>query len=146
MGKHANSIDSQILQRIRRRGAGYVFTPADFLDLGSRNAIDLALSRQARAGTIRKLARGLYDFPRVTRGSVPLSPGIDDIADGAERPRPIAPATGRGARRQRARTLHPGAGSRGVPDRRPLAPGATGQADTSCSSTRRLATWRPPAA
>ena len=80
MGKHADSIDSQILKRIQRRRAGHVFTPADFLDLGSRNAIDLALSRQARAGTIRKVARGLYDFPRVDRRLGPLSPGIADIA------------------------------------------------------------------
>lgn len=80
MGKHANSIDSQILKRIQRRRAGHVFTPADFFDLGSRNAIDLALSRQARAGTIRKVARGLYDFPRVDPRLGPLSPGIDDIA------------------------------------------------------------------
>ena len=80
MGKHANSIDSQILKRIQRRRAGRVFTPADFLDLGSRNAIDLALSRQARAGTIRKVARGLYDFPRVDPRLGPLAPRIDDIA------------------------------------------------------------------
>jgi hypothetical protein len=80
MGKHANSIDSQILKRIQRRRAGHVFTPADFLDLGSRNAIDLALSRQARAGTIRKVARGLYDFPRVDPRLGPLAPRIDDIA------------------------------------------------------------------
>lgn len=81
MGKHADSIDSQILLRIRRKGAGYVFTPADLLDLGPRNAIDLALSRQARVGTIRKLARGLYDYPREDTQLGVLSPGIDDIAN-----------------------------------------------------------------
>ena len=80
MGKHAGSIDSQILKRIQRRRAGHVFTPADFLDLGSRNAIDLTLGRQARAGTIRKVARGLYDFPRVDPRLGPLAPRIDDIA------------------------------------------------------------------
>lgn len=58
-GPHASSIDAQVTQRIAQKGAGAVFTPADFLDLGSRNAVDLALSRRARAGTIRKLARGL---------------------------------------------------------------------------------------
>ena len=80
MGKHANSIDSQILKRIQRRRAGRVFTPADFLDLGSRNAVDLALSRHARTGTIRKIARGLYDFPRADPSLGLLSPAIDDIA------------------------------------------------------------------
>jgi Family of unknown function (DUF6088) len=65
MGTHASSIDAQVTQRLAQKGAGAVFTPADFLDLGSRNAVDLALSRRARAGTIRKLARGLYDTPRI---------------------------------------------------------------------------------
>lgn len=81
MGKHTDSIDSQILRRIKNHGAGYVFTPADFLDLGPRNAIDLALSRRARAGTIRKLARGLYDHPRTDARLGPLSAGIDAIAN-----------------------------------------------------------------
>jgi len=80
MGKHASSIDSQILKRIQRRRAGHVFTPADFLDLGSRNAVDLALSRHARTGTIRKIARGLYAFPQVDPRLGLLSPAIDDIA------------------------------------------------------------------
>jgi hypothetical protein len=80
MGKHTNSIDSQILQRIQDKGAGHVFTPVDFLDLGSRNAVDLALSRQARTGTIRKLARGLYDLPsRHARLGI-LPPRADDVA------------------------------------------------------------------
>lgn len=64
MGKHAASIDSKVLARMRERGAGQVFTPAEFLDLGSRNAIDLTLSRHVRAGTIRRVARGLYGLPR----------------------------------------------------------------------------------
>lgn len=81
MGRHANSIDSLILQHIRRKGAGYVFTPADFLHLGTRNAIDLALSRRARAGTIRKLARGLYDRPRTDPRLGQLSPSVDAIAN-----------------------------------------------------------------
>ena len=80
MGKHADSIDSKILQRTQEKGAGHVFTPVDFLDLGSRNAVDLALSRQARSGSIRKLARGLYDLPRPRARFGHLPPGIDDVA------------------------------------------------------------------
>jgi len=36
----------------------------DFLDLGSRDAIDQALSRMTSAGDIRRITRGLYDLPR----------------------------------------------------------------------------------
>jgi hypothetical protein len=55
-------------ERINRRldtlGEGFVFTPRDMLDLGSRQAVDQALSRLARAKVIRRLTRGLYDYPR----------------------------------------------------------------------------------
>lgn len=80
MAKHATSTDTQVVQRINQKGPGAVFTPADFLDLGSRNAIDLALSRAARTGAIRKLARGLYDAPRVEPSIGPLAPATDDVA------------------------------------------------------------------
>jgi hypothetical protein len=41
----------------------------------------LALSRRARAGTIRKLARGLYDTPRTDTDLGPLAPSTDDVAN-----------------------------------------------------------------
>ena len=80
MGKHAQSIDALILRRVLAGRGRRVFTAADFLDLGSRDAIDTALSRQARAGLIRKLARGLYDVPRQDARLGPLSPSVDAIA------------------------------------------------------------------
>lgn len=80
MGKHAESVDSQILARIEKNGRGWVFTPTDFLDLGSRRAIGLALMRHARSGVIRRLTRGLYDYPRTDASLGILSPSTDDIA------------------------------------------------------------------
>lgn len=38
---------------------GAVFTPTKFLDLGGRRAVDVVLHRLAKAGTIRRLTRGL---------------------------------------------------------------------------------------
>ncbi len=52
------------MQRILDYGEGWVFTPSHFLDLGSRTAVALALMRYKRAGTIRQIARGLYELPR----------------------------------------------------------------------------------
>lgn len=63
MAKHLNSVDTQLLRRIKSRRRGWVFTPADFSDLGSPTAVGKALMRHTRAGTIRQLGRGLYDFP-----------------------------------------------------------------------------------
>jgi len=80
MGRHTQSIDSQVLSRIQAAGPGQVFTPRQFLDLGSRDAIDHALSRQCRAGTIRKITRGLYDLPRDHPRFGRLSPSSDAIA------------------------------------------------------------------
>ncbi len=80
MGKHTTSVDSQILRRILSKGRGWVFTPADFLDLGSRTAVGLALMRRVRAGTIRQLARGLYEYPRRSQQFGLLPPTTEDIA------------------------------------------------------------------
>jgi hypothetical protein len=80
MGKHSQSINKTILSKIIGKGRGCVFTPTDFLDLGSRDAVDQVLSRNAKAGTIRKLARGLYDYPRNHPRLGVLPPSTDDIA------------------------------------------------------------------
>jgi Family of unknown function (DUF6088) len=49
----------------QRSSSGQVWTPVDFLDLGSREAVDKALQRLARAGQLRRIDRGLYDIPRI---------------------------------------------------------------------------------
>lgn len=73
-----------IAQRLRKRiygkGRGAVFTPSDFLDLGSRASVDQALSRLANKGAIRRLARGLYDYPKESARFGALSPDPDAIA------------------------------------------------------------------
>lgn len=53
-----------MLARIRRREDGWVFSAADFVDLGSRAAVDKALSRMTTGGLIRRVGRGLYDVPQ----------------------------------------------------------------------------------
>src|SRR5215470_15046647 len=78
--RSTQSIDSKILYRIRGNGRGSVFVPGDFLDLGSRQAVDVALHRLARKGTIRRLARGVYDFPKQHPVLGPLSPSADAVA------------------------------------------------------------------
>ena len=54
-----------ILRRIRRKKSVQVWTPNDFLDLGTRPAIDKALQRLALAHNLRRIDRGLYDVPRL---------------------------------------------------------------------------------
>lgn len=59
-----SAVAGKIMKRVRGKGRGWVFTPKDFLDLGSRAAIDMALSRITQAGDIRRIGRGLYDYPK----------------------------------------------------------------------------------
>ena len=56
-----------IMKRVNAHGRGrWVCTPKDFLDLGSREAVDQALSRLVGAGRLRRAGRGLYDLPRIS--------------------------------------------------------------------------------
>lgn len=68
------------MRRSRGGGRGGVFTPSDFLDLAGRAAVDQALSRLVKSGKLRRLARGLYDFPKIHPQLGPLSPAPDDVA------------------------------------------------------------------
>ena len=76
----SESIENKIIYRIIGKKKGWVFAPTHFFDLGNRAAIDQALSRLVRSGDIRRLTRGLYDYPRKdpTFGDVP--PSVDRIA------------------------------------------------------------------
>ena len=74
------SIDNKIVSRIYGKKRGWVFTPMHFLDLGSRMAVDQALGRLMKSGAIRRLARGLYDYPAKHPDFGILPPNYDRIA------------------------------------------------------------------
>jgi hypothetical protein len=80
------SITQQIAKRIRAKRRGWVFAPKDFLDLGARTIVDQALSRLARQGTIRRLGRGIYDFPKQHPTLGTLSPDTDSLARAVIKP------------------------------------------------------------
>ncbi|MBP9112451.1 MAG: type IV toxin-antitoxin system AbiEi family antitoxin domain-containing protein [Polyangiaceae bacterium] len=73
-------VASTILRRVNRRGRGAVFTAQDFVDLGSRNAVDQALTRLASSGQIRRVDRGVYDLPRTHPKMGPMWPSADAVA------------------------------------------------------------------
>lgn len=78
-------ITEKIKKRIVRKGRGAVFAPTDFLDLGSRASVDQALSRLADQDMIRRLTRGLYDYPKVSNRFGKLAPSLDDVAQAVAR-------------------------------------------------------------
>ena len=74
------AVTDRIMKRVRGKGRGWVFTPRDFIDFGTRGSVDMALSRLAQAGDIRRVGRGLYDYPRMHDKLGVLSPDPADIA------------------------------------------------------------------
>ena len=80
------SIEDKVLSRIYGKGRGWTFSQKDFLDLGSRSAVDNALSRQQQKGTLRRVIRGIYDYPSFSVFlNEPLSPKLDQVANALAR-------------------------------------------------------------
>lgn len=66
-----------IISRITNGTQNNVWTAADFLDLGNRDAVDKALQRLVASDEIRRIDRGLYDRPgynRLTKKNNPPVP------------------------------------------------------------------------
>ena len=82
-----------ILDRMAARAPFGVWTPADFVDAGPRDAVDQALHRLVRTGQVRRIVRGLYDSP--SQNSLTRKPNVPD-------PRAVIDALGR---RDNARML-----------------------------------------
>jgi hypothetical protein len=80
MIEFSQSIEKSVLNRIYGRGRGSVCIPTEFLDLGSRSAIDLALSRLVKKGILRRVDRGVYGFPEKNRLIGELSPRPEAVA------------------------------------------------------------------
>lgn len=81
----AASVPDRVMKRVRASGRGSVFTPSDFLTVAARSSVDQALSRLVKGGQLRRLARGLYDFPKLHPKLGPLSPAPDDVAQALAR-------------------------------------------------------------
>lgn len=80
MKSNTQTTDFKVRSRIYGNGRGLVFTPNSFRGVGSRDAIDSAISRLWKEGTIRKLARGLYDYPVQDPVLGTVAPSADQIA------------------------------------------------------------------
>ncbi len=75
-----SAVTDKIMKRVRGKGRGWAFTPKDFLDLGTRASIDMALTRLVQADQIRRIGRGLYDYPKLHDKLGALTPDADTIA------------------------------------------------------------------
>jgi hypothetical protein len=79
------STDKQVVDRIYGHGRGSVFTPIDFADLGSGASVDFSLRLLTQRGVIRRLRRGLYDYPKTHAEIGILSPQPEKVAQALAR-------------------------------------------------------------
>jgi Family of unknown function (DUF6088) len=80
------SIANQILAKMQG-SRGSLWSAKDLSDLGTRAAIDQALRRLTIAGSIRKVARGLYDYPQSSALTGIRAPRPEEVAKAAARVR-----------------------------------------------------------
>ena len=77
----AKSTSSRVKRKIYGMGRGWAFSVIEFSAFGSRSAIDVTLHRLLKKGTIRRVTRGIYDYPRYSeRLKTELSPDMDQVA------------------------------------------------------------------
>jgi hypothetical protein len=62
-----SDLSSRITSQVNAAGPGFVWVPADFAHLGSRDVVDKTLQRLVASGTLRRIDRGLYDLPAINR-------------------------------------------------------------------------------
>ncbi|MEP6763558.1 MAG: DUF6088 family protein [Gemmatimonadaceae bacterium] len=72
----APSLSTDILSRIGVGPDRGVWTPTDFGDMASRDAIDKALQRLTNVQTLRRIDRGLYDKPSSNKLTQQLNPYV----------------------------------------------------------------------
>jgi len=84
-------ITDKILKKIKSKKRGWIFCAKDFQDLGTRNAIDKALSRMVddnvsnNDNKIIRIIRGIYYFPVIQDGIGIIPPSLDEIANAIAR-------------------------------------------------------------
>lgn len=75
------SIDGKAIYRIYGHQRGWAFSKNDFLDIGSDVAIRKILTRLEKKGTIRRISRGVYDYPRISKLlNTEMGPDLDQLA------------------------------------------------------------------
>lgn len=89
------SVENQIVERIESLPKGELLLPTDFSDLGSSEAVRIALFRLEKEGVINRVAQGIYVRPKISELIGVLVPSAEEVAEAI-------------AKRDRIRTLPTG--------------------------------------
>jgi len=85
MIKTVQPIEIKVTNRIYGKGRGWVFTQKDFSDLGGYFAVRKALLNLVELQFIRRIAQGLYEYPRKHKQLGQLPPSIDQVSQAIAR-------------------------------------------------------------
>ena len=75
------SIENQIVERIESFPKGELLLPTDFSDLGSSEAVRIALFRLEKEGVINRVAQGIYLRPKISKLIGVLVPSAEEVAE-----------------------------------------------------------------
>lgn len=80
------SIENKILSKIYGHGRGYSFSSNDFIKDFTKGSVDRSLASLEKRGVVRRIARGLYDYPRYSELlKQNLSPDVEKVAQAIAR-------------------------------------------------------------
>lgn len=74
------SIHKQIEKRILKLGRGSIIVPGDFSGLGGTEAVKKVLLRLEKQGFIKRIAFGIYVYPKHSKLLGTLTPSVEEIA------------------------------------------------------------------
>jgi predicted transcriptional regulator of viral defense system len=81
-----NSIDDKIMAKMTRQKAGHIFIFNDFANLGTANAVRVALHRLVKKGVIQRIIPGLFVLPQTSKLlNKEVLPNIESIAQAIAR-------------------------------------------------------------
>ena len=106
------SIESKILECVKKCGRGKLVFSSDFVRFGEQKTVNKVLERMAKEGTILRISRGIYYYPKIDKklGLGVLYPTLEAIAEGvAKRDKASIVPTGLYALISRKLTLYNGA-------------------------------------
>jgi hypothetical protein len=89
------SVEQLITKEVQKKSHGTLFFPEDFFNLGSSDGVRKALQRLDRKGVIKRVARGIYVYPKINNYIGLVMPTAEEVAEAI-------------ARRDRARTVPTG--------------------------------------
>ena len=77
------SIEKRVLEQIKKGKRGNMLFASDFVQLGEQKTISKALERLTNDGTILRISRGIYCYPKIDKvlGLGVLYPTLEDIAE-----------------------------------------------------------------